>query len=80
LRIIQLYNASGFSCASPPDSTEDGYQPGPGALDCAAHSSDFGPANFVLSLSEVLRAIQFFTLGGYNDCPQVTEDGFCPGH
>ena len=76
--IRDSYNAGAFSCA-PPDSTEDGYQTGDGLENCTPHSSDFEVTDFSLSLSEVLRAIQFFNLGGYNDCPQVTEDGFCPG-
>ena len=33
-----------------------------------------------ISLTELLRIIQFFNSGGYHACPdQITEDGFCPG-
>ncbi len=35
-----------------------------------------------VSLSELLRVIQFFNSGGYHACPNAdppTEDGYCPG-
>ncbi len=81
LRLIQFYNSSGFQCADPPTSTEDGYVPGPGpAQACAAHASDYNPQDWLLSLSELLRAIQFYNSGGYRVCVgEGTEDGFCPG-
>ncbi len=82
LRVIQFYNSAGFSCADPPASTEDGYQPGPGGMACATHASDYNPQDFQINLSELLRLIQFFNSGGYYACPGAvppTEDGYCPG-
>jgi hypothetical protein len=80
LRIIQFFNSLGLSCASPPGSTEDGYVPGPGSQTCTPHASDYNPQDWIISLSELLRCIQFFNSGGYHPCPgQNTEDGYCPG-
>jgi hypothetical protein len=81
LRVIQLYNTLGYHCASAPGETEDGYVPGPGANhDCAPYDTDYAPQDWVVSLDELLRVIQFYNTLGYHYCPQDgTEDGFCPG-
>ena len=82
LRVIQFYNSDGYSCAIPPESTEDGYQPNSGDTSCVPHASDYNPQDFEINLSELLRVIQFFNSGGYFACPDndpPTEDGFCPG-
>jgi len=77
LRVIQLYNALRYSCAS--NTTEDGFQPGPGDLTCARHSADYQSPQGSLSLSELLRMIQFYNTGALTWCPDSdTEDGFCP--
>jgi len=78
LRVIQFFNLGGYFCQP---GTEDGYAPGPSGDDsCTPHSSDYNPQNWRISLSELLRLVQFFNLGGYYACPdQNTEDGFCPG-
>ena len=84
LRIIQFFNSGGFHCAVPPESTEDGFVPGPNPSmqACYRHDSDYHPAgpSWSINLTELLRLIQFFNSGGYNHCPATgTEDGFCPG-
>jgi hypothetical protein len=83
LRVIQFFNAGGFHCAADPGSTEDGYAAGTGANHaCAPHASDYLPSgpDWLISLSELLRLIQFFNSGGYHVCPgEETEDGYCPG-
>lgn len=82
LRIVQFYNSGGFHCAAPNDpQSEDGYLPGanPLAQNCAHHSSDYAPQDWNIDLGELLRAIQFFNIGGYYRCDENTEDGFCPG-
>lgn len=80
LRVIQFFNSGGYACAQPPNSTEDGYAPGAGDQSCVAHSSDYSPTDFQISLSELLRLIQLFNSGGYHACPdEGTEDGYCPG-
>ena len=84
LRVIQFYNSGGLHCAEPPESTEDGYVPGanPAQEGCAPHSSDYNPQDWTISLSELLRVIQFYNSGGYHACPDAdppTEDGYCPG-
>lgn len=81
LRVIQLYNVEAYHCD---DSTEDGYAPGkrPDLETCQPHSADYNPADdeWVISLSEVLRVIQFFNSAGraYYECDD-SEDGFCAG-
>ena len=78
LRVIQFYNSGGMSCAIPADSTEDGFAPGlEGNHTCAPHASDYNPQDWVISLSELLRLVQFYNIGGYYSCPGG-EDGFCP--
>ncbi len=83
LRVIQFFNSAAYHCAENPGDTEDGYIPGTGANhSCAPHASDYNPQNWVISLSELLRLIQFFNSGGYHACPgedPPTEDGFCVG-
>jgi hypothetical protein len=78
LRLIQLFNLGGYCCQP---GTEDGYGPGLGEThDCTPHSSDYAPQDWRISLTELLRLVQFFNVGGYHYCPtQGTEDGFCPG-
>lgn len=42
------------------------------------HSADTN-GDWKISLSELLRVIQLFNLGGYRPCPELsTEDGYCP--
>jgi hypothetical protein len=81
LRVVQLYNAGGYSCLDNPGDSEDGYAPGTGkGTTCVLfHAADYiGGPDGVISLSELLRIIQFFASSGYTYCPeQATEDGFC---
>ena len=81
LRIIQFYNSAGYHCADTPTDTEDGYVPGPGANHtCAPYDTDYNPQDWIITLNELLRAIQFYNARGYYYCPgAATEDGFCPG-
>lgn len=81
LRVIQFFNTHGYHCAAAPNATEDGYMPGlTGDHSCGAHSGDYNPQNWEISLTELLRLIQFFNSGGYHACPLLgTEDGYCPG-
>jgi len=75
LRGTQLYNARAYHCDA---NSEDGYAPfyGP-RVDCAPHTSDYVDGDWSLSLSELLRLMQLFNLGGYHACAS-TEDGYCP--
>ena len=73
--MIQFYNTGGYHCDA---AGEDGYAPGAGDTACTAHASDYAPADWTISLSELLRLIQFYNSGGYYPCPSG-EDGFCPG-
>jgi hypothetical protein len=78
LRIIQFYNIGGLHCAELDPGTEDGYVPGfEGDHTCAPHDSDYTPQNWMISLSELLRVIQFYNSDGYYLCAEG-EDGFCP--
>jgi len=42
------------------------------------HSADYNPADFRISLSELLRVIQIYNLGAYY-CDDSKEDGYAPG-
>jgi len=75
LRVIQLYKMGGYHCQP---GTEDGYAGGyDGDKSCIPHASDYNPQDWKISLIELLRAIQFYNIGGYYPC-EGTEDGFCP--
>lgn len=78
LRVVQLYNAGGYACASNPGATEDGYIPqaDPGPTLCLLHTLDSNENNQI-SLSELLRAIQIFSFKGYVFCESQSEDNFC---
>jgi len=80
LRVIQLFNSGGYHCAAPDEPTDDGYAPGTNVAQqvCIAHTSDYSPPDWNLSLSELLRSIQFFNNGDYHTCP-AGEDGYCAG-
>ncbi len=78
LRVIQFYNIGGYHCAV---GTEDGYQPGlPGTPDPSwvPHDNDYNPQDWKINVSEILRPIQFYNLGGYH-VAESTEDGYAPG-
>jgi len=82
LRTIQFFNLRGYHCADRRDETEDGYVPGPGAnVSCWPFRFDYAPQDWAISLTELLRAIQFFNLGGYHCAAsrEASEDGFLPG-
>jgi hypothetical protein len=75
LRLIQLYNNGAYFCGD----GEDGYDltpQGGNPQNCVHHSSDYSPADWVISLTEMLRLVQFYNLGGYIACDNG-EDGFC---
>lgn len=77
LRIIQFYNVEVLSCMA---STEDGYMPESGPVDCPPHASDYAPQDWRITLTELLRVIQFYnTPGGAYHASPGTEDGFAPG-
>ena len=77
LRVIQLFNSFAYHCDS---SSEDGYAPGrnESLQNCLPHTSDYNPQDWRISLTELLRLIQFFNMGGYRLCPGQ-EDGYCGG-
>ncbi|MBI1320486.1 MAG: hypothetical protein GC168_16295 [Candidatus Hydrogenedens sp.] len=82
LRMIQLYNARAYACLELPGDSEDGYAPAAETAACNfPHAADYqGGADGTISLSELLRMIQFFSSGAYHYCAiDGTEDGFCPG-
>jgi hypothetical protein len=81
LRVIQFFNIRGFHCVTPPATSEDGFLPGAGSdQTCAPHACDYTPQDWQISLTELLRLIQFFNIRAYHPCPSLgTEDGFCPG-
>lgn len=58
--------------------SEDGYVPGTDntALNCAPHTSDFDPQDWVIILSELLQLIQLYNANGYQPCE--APEAFCP--
>lgn len=84
LRVVQLFNAGGYRCAESAGDTEDGFEPGAvGAVrsldtGCFRHAGDYNPTDGAISLSELLRLVQFFQTQQYTWCPgEGSEDGFC---
>lgn len=78
LRIVQFFNSSGFHCE---EGTEDGYAPGYDEsfdFSCSRHTADYLPPDWHISLEEILRMIQFFNSNGYQICPFMSEDNYCP--
>jgi len=55
----------------------EGIFEGEGGWEKPPHSAD-QDGDWKISLSELLRVIQFFNMGGYHPCPDG-EDGYCPG-
>ncbi len=75
LRAIQLYNSGEFHCD--PENDEDGFAIGAGDQSCTHHQSDYAPQDWRITLTELLRLIQFYnTPGGYRPCDSG-EDGYC---
>jgi hypothetical protein len=84
LRVIQFYNTDDYHCDH---EGEDGYAVGHGDKICVPHSSDYYFYNpdtdttslqdWGISLSELLRLIQFYNSPGYHADPEG-EDGFAP--
>ncbi len=76
LRVIQLYNMGAYHCDP---LGEEGFNPGVGDYtDPAPHSADYNPADGSIGLSELLRVIQIYNVGGYRLDP-AGEDGYQPG-
>ncbi len=75
LRIVQIHTLGSYSCDS---DGEDGYVAG-GDTDrtCTPHDSDYNPQDWEISLSELLRIIQFYHSDAYHADP-TGEDGFSP--
>lgn len=72
LEVISFINANGYSCAE-----GGGYIAGGGDQDCDAHDSDYNPEDFRINLPELLRLVQLYTAGEYEECIGGSEDGFC---
>jgi len=70
-----------YGCAPESSTTDDSYLPGSELRDCEPHDLDFLPQDWRISLTEILRLIQFFNGpdGAYFYCPGINSDDFCPG-
>lgn len=79
LRVVQFYNTGVYSCAPDWYGSEDGYLPGAGDTQCPPHSSDYHPQDWIISLYELMRLVQFYNLGGYEFCGTLSQEGddFC---
>lgn len=72
LTVISFANAGGYQCG------EGGtFLPGAGDESCEPHDSDYSPQNFRISLPELLRLVQLFSAGEYEECIGGSEDGYC---
>jgi len=80
LRVIQLYNADGYTCDDGEGApTEDGFILGEDPLNCTRHTADYLAPIGEITLSEVLRMIQYFNSAGIAYCPESgSDDLFCP--
>jgi len=77
MRLVQFFHAGALYCA---EGTEDGFSPAGGHRDCAPHDADYAPQDWQISLSELLRCIQFYNgLRGAYHRDSSGEDGFAPG-
>jgi len=79
LRVVQIFRCGSYG-PGPEGATEDGFIPmhaiGKGPAD-GHHSADYNPADWVLSLGELLRVVQLYNAEGYlHDSSQ--PDGFLP--
>jgi hypothetical protein len=77
LRVVQLFNSLQYSCEL---GTEDSYDVGPGNTSaCLPHTADFSEPFFRIDLSELLRTIQLFNVGGFAPCASQKDgdEGFC---
>jgi YVTN family beta-propeller protein len=76
LRVVQFYNAGAIHC----EGSEDGFAPvgadAPKDTSCRRHDADYAEPAWSITLTELLRVIQFFNTGGYVPCD--SEDGYCP--
>ena len=81
LRVIQFFAIGSYSCPANPGFSEDGFFAGDiGDQLCDPHDSDFdGSADYVISLSELLRIVQLYNAGTYYECVGEGEDDFCAG-
>ncbi|MCX8169880.1 MAG: hypothetical protein N3D72_02205, partial [Candidatus Methanomethyliaceae archaeon] len=76
LRVIQFFNVGGYHCDL--NNIEDGYLAGSGSYhECAPHSVDYNPQDWIISMEELLRLIQIYNRGRYYPCPGHSEDNFC---
>ena len=74
--------AGAYGCAESGELSDEGYVPGSELRGCRKHDLDFSPADWRITLSEVLRLIQIYNFddGSYYYCPTVGEDDeFCLG-
>ena len=47
---------------------------------CEIHSGDYLEPWWSIDLSELLRLIQFYNVGGYYRCDDpLSDEGYCPG-
>ena len=72
--VDDLYDNEDYQISN---STDDGYAPGTGYYAGYKHHTDYNPANWAITLTEILRLIQFYNSAGYEVDPNG-EDGFAP--
>ncbi len=71
LAVIEYINAGGLSCSG------NGFVAGPGDQSCTPHDSDYSPQDWKITLPELLRLVQLYTAGEYEQCIGGSEDGYC---
>jgi hypothetical protein len=76
LEVIQFFNAGEYHADA--DTSASGYAGGPGPHDGPPHDSDYAPQDWRIQLGELLRIVQFFSVGVYCNATG-TEDAYRPG-
>jgi hypothetical protein len=72
LPLIEYINTGGLRCDG-----AGGFLSGFGDQNCEPHDSDYNPQDWKINLPELLRLVQLFTAGSYEECIGGSEDGYC---
>jgi hypothetical protein len=70
--LIEYINTGGLRCDG-----VGGFLSGFGDQNCEPHDSDYNPQDWKINLPELLRLVQLFTAGSYEECIGGSEDGYC---
>lgn len=72
LAVVEFINAGEFGCSG------NNFVVDPSNQSCPPHDSDYNPQDWRINLPELLRLVQLYTAGAYDECIGGSEDGYCP--